>query len=332
LLGLILLVSFIATLANRVPSPIVFGDNTSATSTLWAWGWNGSGQLGDGTTDDKNTPTQIGSATGWSAIAVGWNHTVALKSDGTLWAWGDNTYGQLGDGTNTRRSTPTQESTGAANWSAISGGGEHTVALKSDGTLWAWGRNHNGQLGDGTTAEKYTPTQIRSETNWTAIAATALRTVALKSDGTLWSWGRNDKGQLGDGTNTDRSTPTQESTEATNWTKITGGGYDTVALKSDGTLWAWGHNYCAQLGDGTTSDRNTPTQESTGATDWTAISGSTDFTVALKSDGTLWSWGCNSKGQLGDGTTTNRSTPTQESTGATDWYAIAARTGTVALK
>ena len=318
---------------------------------MWAWGNNDRGQLGDGTTTDKSTPTQESTgATNWSAIAVGWGHSVALKSDGTLWAWGYNFHGQLGDGTTADKSTPVQEPTGAANWAAIAAGYHFTVAIKGDGTLWAWGRNVYGALGDGTagvlgqdsnSANKDTPTQESTgATNWATIAAGEFHTVALKSDGTLWAWGANFEGQLGDGTFVGKSTPTQELTGAANWSAIAAGQGHTVALKSDGTLWAWGFNYRGQLGDGHTPPPNqsiihksTPAQEITGATNWSAIAAGGDHTIALKSDGTLWAWAYNNVGQLGDGTTTDTTTPNQESTAATTWSAITAGVVyTVALK
>ena len=221
----------------------------------------------------------------WSAVAAGDDYTVAIKDDGSLWAWGSNLYGQLGDGTNEYKYTPTQEATGATNWFTISAGDQHTVALKSDGTLWARGHNGYGQLGDGTfITHKNTPTQESTgATDWSAVAAGLKHTVALKSDGTLWSWGWNGQGQLGDGTTVDKTNPTQESTGATDWSAITAGFYHAVALKSDGTLWAWGSNGQGRLGDGSNVDKTTPTQESTGSTNWSAIAAGTAHTVALKS-------------------------------------------------
>ena len=279
----------------------------------------------------KHIPTQTGSATNWALISAGGNHSMALKSDGTLWGTGYNINGQVGDGTTWIRKIHIQERTRATNWTAIATGSRHSLALKSDGTLWGWGSNQGGQLGDDA-SNRSTPTQIGSETNWALISAGNSHSIALKSDGTLWGWGENLFGQLGDGTtSSNRTTPTQEATGATNWTAISGGGSHSMALKSDGTLWAWGKNQFGQVGDGTTSsNRSTPTQEATGATNWTAISAGHEFTVALKSDGTLWAWGNSSYGQLGDGTIlpnlthTYRSTPTQEATGATNWALISA--------
>ncbi len=150
--------------------------------SLWAWGSNSSGQLGDGTTTARTTPTPI--LTGVATLAAGSYHTLALKTDGSLWAWGYNYYGQLGDGTTTNRSTPTQVLTGVA---AIAAGGDHTLALKTDGSLWAWGANGYGQLGDGTTTNRSTPKQVL--TGVAAIAAGGDHTLALKTDGSLWAWG-----------------------------------------------------------------------------------------------------------------------------------------------
>lgn len=313
--------------------------------TLWAWGDNTAGLLGDGTTTKKKSPTQIGTSTNWSSVAAGGNvHTAGMQSDGTLWTWGSNALGQLG--TLADNSTPTQVAT-SANWSTFAAGGYYTVAIKSDGTVWAWGNNRYGQLGDGTTTNKDTPTQIGSATNWLRVAAGQGHTVAIKSDGTLWAWGKNSSGQLGDGTTTDKNTPTQIGS-ATNWSKVAAGWSHTVAIKSDGTLWAFGDNGGGQLGDGTTTDKNTPIQIGSatgwskitagsahtvaiksdgtlgtwgsnlygqlggiGTSNWSSVAAGGYHTVAIKSDGTLWAWGYNFSGQLGDGTTTNRSTPTQ---------------------
>ncbi|MFH1228372.1 MAG: fibronectin type III domain-containing protein, partial [Planctomycetota bacterium] len=257
--------------------------------TLWAWGYNQSGQLGDGTTEIRKIPTKIGTDTNWIAVAVGENHTIALKTDGSIWAWGYNFYGQLGDGTTTNVTTgPKLIST--TGWSAISAGGNHTIALKTDGSIWAWGYNNNGQLGDGTTTNVITGPKLISTTGWSAISAGYYHTIALKTDGSLWVWGDNSDGQLGDGTTTDVTTgPKLIST--TGWSAIAAVYWHTVALKTDGTLYAWGGNWYGQLGDGTTGDmKNTPTLI---GTDWAGatIAGGVEYTLALKTNGSLWAWG-----------------------------------------
>ncbi len=167
--------------------------------TVWAWGNNGSGRLGDGTTTDRHTPVQVNGLSGVTAIAGGWHYTIAMKSDGTVWAWGYNDYGQLGDGTTTERHTPVQVS-GLSGVVAIAGAQLHSLALKSDGTVWAWGENSAGQLGDGTTTSRYTPVQVSGLSGVVAIAGGTSYSLALKSDGTVWAWGYNGNGQLGNGT------------------------------------------------------------------------------------------------------------------------------------
>ncbi len=305
--------------------------------TIWSWGINGDGQIGDGTTINKSVPTQeITEARDWVAVAAGQNHTVAVKSDGTLWSWGENTEGQLGDGTNENRLVPTQEITKAEFWETVAAGGDHTIALEENGSLWSWGKNEFGQLGEGTTDDRNFPGPDSTlDSDWIAISAGSRHTVALKSDGSFWSWGYNGHGQLGaeEGSNTSRSIPGQEDTPEYNWTFISAGFNHTVALKSNGTLWAWGANDNSQLGDGTSTYREIPVQESTLAENWTSISASSSHTIAIKSNGTLWAWGNNSTGKLGDGTLTLRTTPTQEVTGSTLWSKTTAASGhTIALR
>ncbi len=176
--------------------------------TVWAWGWNDCGQLGDGTTTNRTIPVQVKGISDVVAIAAGMYHTVALKNDGTVWAWGVNEYGKLGDGTTNNSFTPVQVN-GISNVKAIAAGAYHTVALKNDGTVWTWGYNHYGELGNGTTVDSSTPVQVKGISDVKAIAAGACHTVALKNDGTVWAWGCNYDGELGNGTAVDSSTPVQ---------------------------------------------------------------------------------------------------------------------------
>ena len=276
--------------------------------TVWTWGRNIEGQLGDGTTTPRTTPVQVSGLTGVSAIAAGTSNTAGLKDDGTVWEWGS-IYAPVAAW------TPVQVSalTGVAD---VAAGGNSTAALKSDGTVWAWGDNDYGQLGDGTTVDRWTAGEVSGLTGVTAIAAGGPCTVALKSNGTVWAWGRNNCGQLGDGTTVDRWTPVQV-LGLTGVTAIATSGGHTVALKDDGTVWAWGSNSGGQLGIGTNEDSLTPVQVmGPDVEDWltnvTAIAAS-GHTVALRGDGTVWAWGWNTSGQLGDGTTTRRTRPVQAS-------------------
>ena len=177
---------------------------TKADGSLWAWGYNIFGQLGDATYTNRDVPTAVGFDTDWGQIAAGWNHNIAIKTNGTLWAWGNNNAGQLGDGTNTNNNAPIQIGT-ATNWQSISGGEGHSVAVKTNSTLWAWGSNQFGQLGDGTNNDINIPTQTGVAANWSIIDAGNYFTLGIKTDNTLWTWGNNDVGQLGDGTNTQRN-------------------------------------------------------------------------------------------------------------------------------
>lgn len=237
-------------------------------STIWAWGLNMTGQLGDGTNTGKTTPVQVNNLTGIFAIAAAPYHSLAMKNDSTVWAWGSNSRGQLGDGTNTDTNVPVQMIIPPSGGiKAIAGGGEYTVILKNDGTVWASGNNTlYGVIGIGVWGNEYwTPLQVHGQgnigflTDITAIAAGGYHCLALKNDGTVWAWGYNNFGQLGDGTTTAKNVPVQVS-GLTGITAIVGGYYYSLALKNDGTVWAWGNNGGGQLGDSTLTDRYTPVQ------------------------------------------------------------------------
>ncbi|MCL2104189.1 MAG: RCC1 repeat- and reductase domain-containing protein [Kiritimatiellaeota bacterium] len=298
--------------------------------TVWTWGDNYNGQLGDNTWISRYTPVQVKGEEGEGvlsnvvSVAAGGDHTVALKEDGTVWAWGDNDFGQIGDDTWTDKTTPVQvKGEGGVGWLsnivAVAAGRRHTVAVKDDGTVWAWGWNYSGQLGNGTWITRYTPVQVDNGglSNITAVAAGEEHTVALKDDGTVWAWGYNGSGRLGDGTMVDQNTPVQAKGVGgegvlSNITAVAAGDSHTVVVKDDGTVWAYGLNSYGQLGDGTTTQRTTPVQAGGGGlSNIVAVVAGGLHTVALKSDGTVWAWGLNSSGQLGDGTWENKFTPVQ---------------------
>lgn len=289
--------------------------------TLWAWGDNDGGQLGDGSNIDKYVITQIGTATDWQTISAGYYFSIAKKTNGTLWSWGIGPQGQLGNGQNVDTNTPNQIGTDS-DWQLIcSENSSHTIALKNNGTLWTWGNNTYGQLGDDTNIDKNIPIQIGSSNNWQFIDCGFRSSFAIKNNGTLWAWGRNDKSQLGDGTNIDRNTPTQVG-NATNWLKVSINGNTALAIKTDGTLWSWGSNESWQLGTGQSMpNTNIPIQVGS-ATNWQSVSAGAFHCTAIKTDGTLWVWGEGFYG-FGDGTNTPKDIPTQIST-ATDWQTISA--------
>ena len=276
--------------------------------TVWAWGQNFSGGLGDGTTTDRHTPVQVQNLNNIVSISAGESNTVALRNDGTVWAWGWNSWGGLGDGTTTNRHTPVQVQN-LNNIVSISAGGGHTVALRNDGTVWAWGRNVNGQLGDGTFTERHTPVQVQNLSNIVSISATSERTVALRNDGTVWAWGMIVNGQLGDGPATRSYTPVQVQ-NLNNIVSISATSVHTVALRNDGTVWEWGMIVNGQLGDGTNAYSRIPVQVQN-LNNIVSISAGGERTAALRNDGTVWAWGWNSFGGLGNGTTTDRHIPVQ---------------------
>lgn len=295
--------------------------------TLWLWGDNGYGQIGDNTATKRSSPVQtVAFGTNWKQVCCGaTNFTIALKTDGTLWGWGGNQNGQLGDNTVTTRSSPVQTVTFGTNWKQISAT-YHTAAIKTDGTLWCWGLNSNGQLGDNTITTRSSPVQtVAFGTNWKQVACGGFQTAAIKTDGTLWCWGSNGNGQIGDNTITSRSSPVQTVAFGTNWKQVACGGIGHItAIKTDGTLWVWGQNSSAYptLGDNTITNKSSPVQTIAFGTNWKQVNCGYFSTYAIKNDGTLWSWGYNQSGELGDNSTTPRSSPVQTSASGTNWKQV----------
>ncbi len=287
--------------------------------TVWSWGRGWFGQLGNGNSGSgvsSSIPVQAVNLNEVVSIAAGHEHTLALRRDGTVWAWGRNNAGQLGIGGTAVASSPVQVST-LTEVVAIAAGANHSLALQRDGTVWAWGNNIYGQLGYGTgNARSETPKQVIELADVKAIAAGSYHSLALKDDGTVWAWGHNYQGQLGYGTNVGITQPnvrpkTVDSANINDIVAVAGGGAHSVALRRDGTVWAWGDNSIGQLGIGsssTTSGGYVPQQVLKGIgptvplTDAAAISAGSSYTLALLNDGTVWAWGANASGQLGDGT------------------------------
>jgi alpha-tubulin suppressor-like RCC1 family protein len=298
--------------------------------SLWLWGENSDGQLGDGTTTNHLLPTQLSPGTTWQAIALGDTHTLAVRQDGTLWAWGSNYNGQLGTGTTTQLLLPVQVGT-ATTWQRVAAGSSHSVALRQDGTLWTWGANSYGQLGSGNTNRQSVavPTQVGTATDWQSIAGAQVNTLALRQNGSLWTWGSNAEGQLGDGSGF-QLTPTQVAAPST-WRSVAAGQVFSAGIKTDGTLWTWGYNYYRQLGNGTDEDaQSTPTQISQ-ATTWRVVVAGDNHGLAIREDGTLWAWGSNQYGQVGNGSPFSQLSPVQ--IGTATWKSVAAGSGhTVAIR
>jgi alpha-tubulin suppressor-like RCC1 family protein len=303
--------------------------------TLWTWGYNGLGQLGiNNTTTPICTPvTTFAGGTNWKQVACNNNHIAAIKTDGTLWVWGYNNQGHLGINNTTNRSTPVTTFAGGTNWKQVACGQNHIAAIKTDGTLWTWGANFDGNIGinaDNTNTRCTPVTTFAGGTNWKQVACGNRHTTAIKTDGTLWLWGQNTNGQLGINNTTQRLTPVTTFVGGTNWKQVACGYQHTAAIKTDGTLWTWGLNNIGQIGDNTIINRSTPVTTFAGGTNWKQVANGNLHTAAIKTDGTLWNWGLNSYGELGVNNTTNRSTPVTTFAGGTNWKQVACGRGHIA--
>ena len=364
------------------------GYNAFSTGSLWAWGHNENGMLaqnqdsgGPGNQYSRSSPAQIGTNTNWSDIAAGgmeWEGGIAMKNDGTMWVWGRNSYGTLGlnqapaqlaalsspaqipgtwgvrtdedvyidrnnkasikgnvmgikaDGTlwcwggngfgalgtnqphNTAYSSPVQVGTDTTWTSTMMGRDMGVFALKSDNTLWACGRNP-GRLGLNDTVHRSSPVQLPGTTWRSTRQGTGQHPLATKTDGSLWGWGGNNQGQLGqnEGGAASQSSPIQIS--GTTWRTVTTMDDSSAATKTDGSLWTWGRNEAGILGQNQQGNAiSSPTQVGTDTT-WMNITATGNSLMATKTDGTLWTWGTNTQGQLGknNGTNARRSSPVQ---------------------
>jgi len=301
-------------------------------NTLWGWGLNTSGQLGDNTVITKSLPVQIGSETNWLDVTAGVTHSGAIDTAGKLYMWGTNAagLGVIAGGNTVARSSPTIVS-GATSWKAVSAGASHTSAIDSTNKLWAWGLNNAGQMGDGTTVNKSSPVQIGSS-SWSQITSGTSFTGAIDSTGRLLAWGLGTSGETGLNLLISRSSPTQVGSylaagsilhpiqlSLASWKSVSAGNSFTTAISSTDTLWAWGLGTQGQLGVGDTITRSGPVQ--VGSSSWSQVSAGGDHVMGLTRFNTLFVWGGNASGQLGQGNTTpNLSVPTTISSFATSSF------------
>ena len=312
--------------------------------TLWSFGANIYGTLGLNDAVNRSSPVQVGSSSNWSEIIGQYPSAMALKTNGTLWAWGSNDRGRLGLNNTVYKSSPTQVGSDTT-WFKIGSTYRAGFAIKTNGTLWSWGDNFGGVLGINDAVNKSSPIQVGSATNWSKLdtsgAASNGPMFAIKTNGTLWAWGISYYGGLGLGEQTVyRSEPVQVGSD-TNWSETvsSGAGDCTLGLKTNGTLWAWGNNNNGQLGlNATGVNKSSPTQVGSG-TNWSKLiksssRGANAVTMAaIKTDGTLWTWGKNNvHGQLMLGDTINRSSPTQVGTGGTWLNMTSTYYSTMAIK
>jgi alpha-tubulin suppressor-like RCC1 family protein len=294
---------------------------------LWMWGSNGSGRLGDNNTINRSTPvTTFAGGTNWRQISGGGYHTAAIKTDGTLWNWGfGDQVGLMGNGLLASFSTPVTTFAGGSNWKQVSCGYEFTMAIKTDGTLWGWGRSSNGQLGTGNfnTINSTPVTTFAGGTNWKQVSCGRFHTSAIKTDGTLWGWGLSSNGELGINPNASISTPVTTFAGGNDWKQVSSGGYHTSAIKTDGTLWIWGYGNVGVLGNANVTNRSTPITTFAGGNNWKQVSCGRYHTLAIKTDGTLWSWGWGQYGRLGNASIIDtNSTPVTTFAGGNNWKQV----------
>lgn len=285
---LVLATGFHASAAVADTAPIIHG-----------WGYNLGGQVGNGTNDSPVTrPIPMISAGGRDVIQTSGVYgpgSYAVHADGSLWTWG---YGS--------RQIP-EPMPGLPPIKQVSSGVGHTIAVGRDGSVWAWGSNDFGELGDGTTNRSITPVKVPI-TGVVQVSAGVGFSLALKSNGEVFAWGLNRLGQLGDGTTTQRGTPARVGVPY-GITQVAAAGEFGMALRYDGSVWSWGNNFSGELGDGTTTNRLKPVRVDRHVAGIVEISAAGSHTLALGGDGTVWTWGRNYAGQLGDGTQDDRHTP-----------------------
>lgn len=274
------------------------------------WGWNGNAQLGNGAVErraiGRPTPAPAGDLS-WSTLASGWFHTCGLTRDRRLACWGSNSRSASAEPAAAEAvvlPTPVDDST---TWAGVTAGGFHSCGVKSDGSLWCWGMNESGELGLGDAADRDTPTQVgctdgRCTTGWTTVGAGSFHTCAIRGAGELWCWGGGQNGQLGVGTNATEDIALPRRVELGEWRSVVAGTSHSCGLQSDGSLWCWGRNDRGQLGLGDTQTRLEPaTVRAPGLTAWLRVAAGREHTCAIASDRSLWCWGENAAGQLGQG-------------------------------
>lgn len=316
----------------------LFFQSAAAQNKLYAWGGNPTYKLGLGDLTNRSSPVQVGTATNWKTLLVAGGQVYqesfgGVDADGKLWMWGRGSSGVLGNGGIASRTSPVQIGS-LTDWTEklTIGGDNFTLAVKSDGTLWSWGYNVQGELGLGDTTNRSSPVQVGTATDWKYAATGWETSYGIKgSSNNLYSWGDNAWGELGEdpAVVARRSSPVQIGTSS--WSTVAGGNVMVGAITTSGTLWTWGYGAAGGLGLGDQDNRTTPTQVGS-LTDWSKIACGEFFMMAVKTNGTLWGWGRNSSGQLGVGDITNYSSPVQIGSG-TDWSDIrCGNAHTIAIK
>ena len=299
--------------------------------TAWSWGCGTYGRLGDNTTINKSSPVSlVGGFTDWCQVSAGGaGHALAVRQNGTAWGWGNNGSGRLGDNTTVSKSSPVSVVGGFTDWCQVRAGRQHSLAVRTTGSAWAWGQGSGGKLGDNTIADKSSPVSVVGGfTDWCQVGAGYSSSVAIRSNGSAWSWGYGSGGQLGDNTAVNKSSPVSVVGGFTDWCQVSNSGrYISSAVRQNGTLWSWGINNAGQLGDNTTVSKSSPVSVVGGFTDWCQTSTGYSTVLAVRTNGTAWGWGRNTGGQIGSNNTTSGSSPVSVVGGFTNWAEVSAGGG-----
>jgi len=311
----------------------VWTDNVSGIiSSAWAWGEGAVGRLGDNTIDDESSPVSVvGGFTDWLQVSAGGDHSVGLRSNGTARTWGGNNSGELGDNTTVSKRSPVSVVGDFTDWCQISAGTGHVLGVRTTGSAWAWGDGGNGRLGDNSAVGKSSPVSVVGILDWCNISAGHAHSLAIRQNGTAWAWGCQNDGRLGDNSNcgtlgTGRSSPVSVVGGFTDWCQISAGCEHSLAVRQNGTAWAWGSNASGKLGtdaSGTTS-RCSPVSVVGGFTDWCQLSAGSCHSLGVRQNGTAWAWGLGTCGRLGDDTVVTKSSPVSVVGGFTDWCQVSA--------
>lgn len=317
-------VTAIEVFADPLPRKIVSASNMGtyaidSAGVPWAWGEGALGRLGNNTTSNVSSPSQIAGNHRFIDISNCGDTGIGRKADGSVFTWGQGTSGELGDNSTTSKSSPVAVAGGHMFVEIGRGGDDFVMARKVDGTVWTWGLGTSGQLGDNTVTSKSSPVQVAGGHLFVEIAGMDSAAVARKADGSVWTWGNGANGRLGNNTTTSTSSPVAVvgghvfvEISAGHGSDGGGNGNHVLARKADGTVWAWGLNTNGQLGDNSTTDKSSPVQVAGGHL-FVEISAGSTFSMGRKVDGSVWCWGLGTSGQLGDNTTTSKSSPVQVS-------------------
>jgi alpha-tubulin suppressor-like RCC1 family protein len=292
---------------------------------LFTFGFNDAGQLGDQSRVNRSSPVQtISTGTNWKQTQIGRCNGIGIKTDGSLWVWGTGVAGQMGNNAATSRSSPVQTISAGTNWRNAAIGWNAAAAIKTDGTLWLWGAGVSGTLGNqNSTVNVSSPVQtISTGANWKQVSVGCATAGAIKTDGSLWLWGQATAGILGNQSVVNRSSPVQTVSNVTTWKQVRVGGLFTGAVKTDGSLWLWGTGTDGQLGRENVISQSSPVQTVSNVTTWKQVSVGYYNAAAIKTDGSLWTWGQGSQGKLGSNSITSRSSPVQTVSAGTNWRSV----------